>query len=47
MIVMASFMSVTSTGIKAMFWGLYGGTLFVQIMFLGLIRSKRPNLLID
>lgn len=47
MIVMASFMNITDSGIKAMFWSLYGGTLFIQFMFLGVIRSKRPNLLID
>ena len=47
MIVMASFMSISDVGIKVMFWSLYGVTLFVQIMFLGVIKSKRPNLLID
>ena len=45
MIVMASFMNLSELGIKAMFWGLYGLTFFIQIMFLGMIKSKRPNLM--
>ncbi|MBW2985455.1 type II secretion system F family protein [Candidatus Woesearchaeota archaeon] len=47
LIVMASFMSLSAIGIKTMFWSLYGVTLFVQVMFLGIIKAKRPNLLID
>ncbi|MFH1053262.1 MAG: type II secretion system F family protein [Candidatus Woesearchaeota archaeon] len=45
MIVVASFMNISEAGVKMMFWGLYSIVVFAQIMFLGLIRSKRPNLL--
>jgi archaeal flagellar protein FlaJ len=45
MIVLSSFISMSDIIIKIMFWGLYGMLVFAQIMFLGLIRSRRPNLL--
>lgn len=47
LIVMASFMSLSEAGIKSLFWGLYGFGVFVQFMFLGMIKAKRPNLLVD
>jgi flagellar protein FlaJ len=45
LIVISSFMSLSELGIKLMFWSLYFLTLVIQFMFLGMIRSKRPNLL--
>ena len=47
LIVMASFMSLSEAGIKGLFWGLYGVGVFVQFMFLGMIKAKRPNLMVD
>lgn len=46
-IVMASFMALSETIIKAIFWGLYLFIVFIQIMFLGIIKSRRPNLMSD
>ena len=47
MIVMASFMSLSEMGVKLMFWSLYFFALCVQFIFLGIIKTRRPNLLID
>ncbi len=46
-IVLSSFVSPSETGTKLVFWGLYGFATFFQIMFLGVIKSRRPNLLGD
>lgn len=46
-IVLSSFIAIGETLTKAIFWTLYGMILFMQIMFLGVIKSKRPNLLGD
>lgn len=45
MIIIFSFISLPESATKFAFWGLYAFVLFFQIMFLGMIRSKRPNLL--
>jgi len=47
LIVISSFMSVSSFGIKLMFFGMYFFVFFTQIMFMGIIKSKRPNLMGD
>lgn len=44
-IVISSFVAASELGIKMVFWGLYVGIVFFQIIFLGLIKSRRPNLL--
>ena len=45
LIVLLSFVSLSETGTKIVFWSLYGLVVFFQIMFLGIIKTKRPNLL--
>lgn len=45
LIMMSSFMSINEFGVKMLFWGLFGVVMFFQLMFLGIIKSKRPNLL--
>ncbi|MEA2036371.1 MAG: type II secretion system F family protein [Nanoarchaeota archaeon] len=47
LIILASFISLSEFATKFMFWGLYGFVIFFQIMFMGIIKSKRPNLLGD
>lgn len=44
-IVISSFVAASESGVKLIFWGLYGCVVFFQIIFLGLIKSRRPNLL--
>ena len=46
-IILSSFIATSETLTKILFWGLYGVVVFFQIMFLGLIKSRRPNLLGD
>lgn len=46
LIILSSFISGTSPLIvQMMFWGMFAGVAFFQIMFLGIIKSRRPNLL--
>jgi flagellar protein FlaJ len=45
LIMLSSFISLSGFATKLIFWGLYGIVVFFQIMFMGLIKSKRPNLL--
>ena len=45
MIVISSFIALPEVATKLMFWGVYGMVVFFQIMFMGIIKSKRPNLL--
>lgn len=44
-IVISSFVAASESGVKIIFWSLYGAVVFFQIIFLGLIKSRRPNLL--
>ena len=44
-IILSSLISLTSTVMQLILWGLYVFLIFVQIMFLGLIKSRRPNLI--
>ena len=47
LIVISSFMALSEFGIKSMFFAMYAFVVFAQIMFLGMIKSKRPNLMGD
>jgi flagellar protein FlaJ len=44
-IILSSFISLGEEVTKLMFWGLFGFVVFLQIMFMGIIKSRRPNLL--
>jgi len=46
-IVVSSFISPSPILTKMIFFGLYSFVVFAQIMFLGLLKSRRPNLLGD
>jgi len=45
LIILSSFISLSEPATKLVFWVLYGIVIFFQIMFMGIIKSKRPNLL--
>ncbi|MFH1592356.1 MAG: type II secretion system F family protein [Candidatus Woesearchaeota archaeon] len=45
LIIISSFISTSEFITKLIFWGLYGFVFFFQIMFLGIIKTKRPTLL--
>jgi pilus assembly protein TadC len=45
LIVIVSFMSLEELISKVIFWSVYGMILFIQIMFLNTIKTKRPSLL--
>lgn len=45
LIVLVSFVSLSEFATKLVFWCLYGIVIFFQMMFMGIIKSKRPNLL--
>lgn len=45
LIIISSFISLSETATKLVFYGLFGIVVFFQIMFIGIIKSKRPNLL--
>jgi hypothetical protein len=47
LIILSSFIALSGGALKIVFWGLFGLVLFFQFMFLGIIRSRRPNLLGD
>jgi hypothetical protein len=47
LIILTSFVSMPSILSKAIFWGVYATIFFLQIMFMGVIKSRRPNLLED
>jgi pilus assembly protein TadC len=44
-IILSSFISMGEYVTKLMFWGLFVLVIFLQIMFMGIIKSRRPNLL--
>lgn len=46
-IIISSFVALSAPMVKAVFWGLLIFLIFVQIMFLGVIKSRRPNLLVS
>ena len=45
LIVLSSFIELETLLIKLLFWGLLGAVVFFQIIFSGVIKSKRPSLL--
>jgi flagellar protein FlaJ len=45
LIVITSFIPMAPIFAKLIFWSLYGFVFFCQIMFMGVIKSRRPNLL--
>lgn len=45
LIMISSFVSLPELTTKMIFWGFFAIIVFFQIMFMGLIKSKRPNLL--
>ena len=47
LIIISSFISLSKLATYLVFWGLYAFVLFFQIMFLGIIKTKRPTLLED
>lgn len=47
LIILSSFISLSEFSTKLVFWVLYGIVIFFQIIFMGIIRSRRPNLLRD
>lgn len=44
-IILSSFVSLSEEITQTIFFGLYGFVLFFQIMFVGTIKSRRPNLM--
>jgi len=45
LIILSSLLEIPGTVIKLVFFGVLGFVVFMQIMFLGLIRTRRPSLL--
>jgi pilus assembly protein TadC len=45
LIILSSFPNMDVLGNEMIFWGLLTGIIFMQFIFLGLIKSKRPNLI--
>ncbi len=47
LIIIASFINLSSFATKIIFWSLFSVVIFFQIMFIGIIKSRRPNLISD
>ncbi len=47
LIIMASLLGLGETLVKAIFAGLYVFVVFFQVMFMGIVKAKRPNLIRD
>ena len=45
LIMLSSFIALSPEYTKIVFYGLYVAVIFFQIMFMGMIKSRRPNLL--
>jgi len=43
--VLSSFLNLTPGGTKLIFWGLLTTVFFFQLMFIGMLKTRRPNLL--
>ena len=43
-IVIAAFIGLSDFGLKATMWLMLGVFVFLQFMFLGIIKARRPNL---
>lgn len=44
-VVLGSFLSMSSSTMQGLFWGMYAAVFLFQLFFLSMISSKRPNLL--
>ncbi len=44
-IILSSFIALSSSATKLAYWSLLAKVKFIQVMFLGIIKSRRPNLL--
>lgn len=44
-IILSSFIALSPAMTKGALWGLLGGVIFIQIIFLGIIKSRRPTLI--
>ena len=44
-IILSTLISLSPTTMQFILWGLFGFIVFLQIMFIGLIKSRRPNLI--
>jgi pilus assembly protein TadC len=42
--VLLSFISISAAGAKMVFWGFFAFIAFFQLMFMGVIKARRPNL---
>ena len=47
LIILSSFIALEEKTTKLVFWALLGIVVFFQLMFMGIIKAKRPNLLSD
>jgi len=45
LIILSFFPGMEKLGNESIFWGLLGGVIFMQFIFLGLIKSRRPNII--
>lgn len=45
LLMLSSFFFSSEILVKTIFWGLYAAVFFFQLMFLGIIKTRRPNLL--
>jgi len=43
--IMSSFLNMTPLLTKTIFWGLLAGLFFLQLMFMGMLKTRRPNLI--
>jgi pilus assembly protein TadC len=44
-IILASFLNLSSTAVKFVFWGLLAFVFFFQLMFIGMLKTRKPNLI--
>ena len=44
-IIISSMLNLPENVIKLVFFGIFGAIVFIQIMFIGLLKSRRPSLL--
>ena len=45
LIILSSFINLPEIMTKIIFWSVFVSVMFFQLMFMGIIKSKRPNLL--
>jgi pilus assembly protein TadC len=44
-IILASFLNLSPTSVKFVFWGLLAFVFFFQLMFIGMLKTRKPNLI--